>query len=350
MTFVSRWQELSPERCQIRREHVEKRRLGSVIELFVVEPFGNFLESTFKVVLRRPLTRYSEEQKVSRLYLKRKSQPEVLIAEAEGKAEQESLAALLDTIRAVAGIPASLATPAAACILRCAHCGSVVTPANAAHVACDYCSTEVQVPAQIRARIEDVERIDQAETRVDKLVSVLLVAPGAQNVSRRLLWAIGVSATVWLTAVVGAVLVKLHGNNSKVGLLSLFAFPIATVVGMLTLTGVSLGSRQALRLLTLEFGAYPPAHASEAFECRMCGGQLPTVAHQVARCLYCGVDNILGFNLRPQRGRIEGTALLLEDALRRQARLRARSLLLVVFAVIVLAFARSRTCRGSNAL
>ena len=107
-----------------------------------------------------------------------------------------------------------------------------------------------------------------------------------------------------------------------------FLVAIATfgvIAGLYYLVRGQLSDRQALRLLTIGFAARAPTTAGGAHHCRKCNGPLvPPEGSVLVHCVYCGAENVLGFDARGEAKQSEKQVESLDDALERRDAERAR--------------------------
>jgi len=83
--------------------------------------------------------------------------------------------------------------------------------------------------------------------------------------------------------------------------LLLSASGVVTILGCYFLLRYWLVNRMALSVITLSFGAFPPAKDGEPWTCRSCRAPLPPARDGLlARCAYCNSDNVQGIDLRPR--------------------------------------------------
>ena len=249
---------------------------------------------------------------------------EMFIAEAERPIEMESLHALHDSIRHGSwgasddgAAPAAVARkPSSVSVLVCGQCGATVQPDDKPIASCRYCHTQVAVPNDVQERVRAARQVSSSQQVSEKLVVGLLKQPGADRTNRLLvLFGIPMMLSWPLAAAIGAVR-GLFDKVEAVDFLWLGVFPLATILALFLVLRAQLTDRQALRLLTLEFGARKPARSGDPYTCRSCDGPLPEEgAHVVVKCAYCGAENVLGLDLRRAAKPATEQARGLEDAL-----------------------------------
>ncbi len=268
----------------------------------------------------------------------------VLLATAERPLDRDSLQALLDSIRGLASLGTNPTAddkpvPRDIEVLRCPACGAPAAPKDAGTVPCAYCGATIDVPQELRERLEALSAIAERPGIV-AMVQRLLEQPGARVVSARMLvgavvmflaWPIAFGVAAWLQA--GQVLVL---QNATL----LAAFAIAAILGVHLALRAGLTDRQALRLVTLDLGARPPPRPDAPPECHACGAPLAVGDDQlVARCVYCSTDNVIGIDVRREARPLGAARVSLEDALGKRTRQRWlwRSLAMGVVPLVVIA-------------
>lgn len=249
----------------------------------------------------------------------------VVLAAAERPLDRDSLEALLDSIRGLASLgtdaaPDDKPVPRDIEVMRCPACGAPAAPSDANTMACAYCGATIAVPGELRERIRALSVV-AGRASITKLVEQLLEQPGARTVSSRmavgamamfLAWPIAFGVAAWLQA--GRVLVL---ENAML----LAGFAVAAILGVHLALRASLADRQALRLVTLDLGARPPPRPDAPPECHACGAPLAVVADQlVARCVYCGTDNVLDIDVRREARPLGTARMSLQGALRKRKR------------------------------
>jgi hypothetical protein len=138
----------------------------------------------------------------------------------------------------------------------------------------------------------------------------------------RILFVVGVPMMlVWPIAfAIGAVRGLLRDVDA-VDFLWLALFPMATILALFFILRAQLVDRQALKLLTLNFGASEPDKPGDPYRCRGCKAPLPDAQDKiVVRCAYCSADNILGLDLRRDAAPATEEAKGLEDAVAQRSR------------------------------
>lgn len=296
---------------------------------------------------------------VRRLALTRPSKDDLILAEAAGQAEIESLERLYDAIGA-AGTPSGpdqgRSLPPE--ILRCPSCGAPAVPTDQASMPCGFCGADIAIPESLRQRQRAAAELQATEGSRARIVRRLLDQPGADRAARLVVW--GRRIMVWcqplaLTALVvflfhqipdapyseGARVLRVEPSDDAVfGYdLALFALTVTAIVAVVwSALGAYLANRRALRLLCENFGAVPPAGDKAPATCRECGAPLPD--HDGAllvRCVYCSAENVLGIDPRPAALRRKSEKVDLDAALRHRRRARLRLWVTVPLCLVVVA-------------
>ncbi len=275
------------------------------------------------------------EVRVLKLQMNLANGESLILAEAERPIEQESLRALHDSLsggswrggaggkdpRAIAERAQEKQRGLGIRTLHCPTCGAAVAPDDKPSATCRFCATAVPVPEETQERVRAAREVSGAHGVTERLITGLLKQPGADRMNLLLL-VFGVPMMlVWPLAFgIGAWRGVLK-EIDPVDALWLGLFPLATILGALLPLRAQLVDRQALKLLTLNFGAKEPANAGDPYTCRSCSAPLPEAGGKVVvRCAYCGADNILGLDLR--REAVAGTeeAKGLEGAIAQRGR------------------------------
>jgi hypothetical protein len=264
--------------------------------------------------------------------------------DADERASLEALASALGATahaRAHAGAVPARQPPD---LLRCRGCGAPLPLAGGGAVRCPYCQAETPLPAELAAKVLAAERLQHQHARDQELCRALLQQPSARVAN----WAAFTSGalvivTAWVAAAISGAFLVIDGYEAglpRLGglgliLIGLALLPIAFVRRVL-------GSRRALRVLTLGFAATPPARAGELFSCRNCGGPLPEVEPRVllSRCHYCRAENLRLADWRVQAGIVErfaGGQLSPAEALRPMTQVRRRAVWLGLAGVAAIA-------------
>jgi hypothetical protein len=325
-----RWDELAAETCKLeeKQEHQRSlaktvtRTIGVVVFSFLIIPVGMIvlLIDKFRPVKNIPVPDLEEgHTTIWTLVVTPKSGKPISLGEGERPIERASLGAVLETLRAAAGIrsvasegPVPSKGPS---LLRCPSCGAAALLASADFVACRYCGTQVEVPEDLRARLEHADRVVEERHRSEALVQKLLEQPVAERASRY------VNAGAWLMhlAWLGALGMTIHlwwrerldWHNT----LMFIGSAAALIATAFVVMRFALVDRHALRLLTVELGATPD-EALGVYDCRACGAPLAAKPNRLlARCAYCDTDNILGIDLYRRLVPSLGRVRTLEEAL-----------------------------------
>ncbi len=226
----------------------------------------------------------------------------VSLARAEDPIEVESLEALCRTVKAVDRTPGLDTGPqggAGARILACPECSAAVGPQDEDSVTCAHCGARVAMPEALRDMIRATHRGAAERAGTEQAVRDLVRQPGAETTRRLVLAATGLLAVAWAVSVSAMAASWRLDALTLPGLALVLGSPFAFTWGVYYLVRAHLVSRGALRLVSLRFGARPPDREGEPHGCRNCGAPLAAgPADVLVRCLYCGMDSVLTFDLR----------------------------------------------------
>jgi hypothetical protein len=283
-------------------------------------------------ILRSLATRDGEmgmsDIRVLKLQLRLANGEEMIVAEAERPIEQDSLRALHDSLRSgnwrgdKQKDPRQGAMQARAKqqqqgihVLTCQQCGAAVAPDDKPSATCRFCRFQMAVPHETQERVRAARQVSGARAVTEKLIVGLLQQPGADRTNKLLLFFGIPMMLVWpLAFAIGAVRGLLR-DIEFIDFLWLGLFPLATILALFFVLRAQLADRQALRLLTLNFGAKEPARPGDPYTCRSCDAPLPdSPGNVVVKCAYCAADNILGLDLRREAAPATEEAKGLEDA------------------------------------
>lgn len=281
------------------------------------------------------------EVPLRRLWIVTRDGRELLLAEAVDPAEQASVDALIETLKARVGAAPSrpIAPPA---VLGCASCGAPVVPVDG-DARCGHCGATTAVPAELRARVRAVAETTTARAWVAQALTDLLAQPGAAAATAGLIFAVIFAFGAWGAAVALVLVTGLDAvSGFEATLLLLGGLALAAVP--FALVRAALAKRRALHLVTASFGARPPRGVEGAWTCRSCGGALPAASGLVVGCVFCEAENVLGLDLRDeaasgkkQRASLEAVLVGARAERRRLAGAAAGSLALGVVAAAVFA-------------
>jgi uncharacterized protein len=309
------WSELCPPFAEVEATRAERLK---PLRILLHGP-TRLLASVF---LRSPELAVSPRSEVTvwRLWLHRAG-GRICVAEADSETEARSMEAAASSIVAVEeGRRHVVSTPQLEVeLLTCPRCGAPGALEDVERLLCSSCGASMDVPAALRARAAAAMLVKESRRRAAAVASKLLSQPTGEQLNSRL-W------TIWITMLVFpplAFLVWLFhrelGLGAPWGLASpqlvLFS-PIAAVGGMFLLGRLLLVSRRALQLLTLGFGALAPTRDGAPPRCRRCHGPLsaPRVGGATS-CGYCGSDNLVGIDLRPEVDRARAESQTFDEVL-----------------------------------
>ena len=259
--------------------------------------------------------------------------------EAHAAPAEAAVRPAADRRRARAGVDAAAAR---ATVLACPGCGAPVAPSELEHVRCPTCATTVPMPADVRERVRAALLLPREERRAERTVARLLDQPGAQRTALTLAASLALIGAAWPVAIAGTIHLARTDALTFVRGLALVAMPFLLIADGFFLSRLRLVDRRALATLAFGFGARPPASPGGPPSCHACGAPLRAADTTVVRCVFCGVANLLGVDLRAHASRTAAAATSLDDALAARARERRRWRLrtlasLPLFALTVLA-------------
>lgn len=266
-----------------------------------------------------------EKVGIRRLRVARRSGGSVVVAEAERPIEQDSLQALLDSIRADQWYgppdPAARTVPPPVGVVACPGCGAAAVPDETEAVTCPYCGTAVAIPEAVRRGVRDGRVISHERRLSERVLGRLLEQPGARSMGWLFLGASVPMLLAWPLAF------GLAGREWELGTLTSVAsaklafFASAAILSLFFLLRVRLVDRFALRLLTLGFAARAPVNDQAPFTCRRCGAPLPEARDSIhVACVYCRSENLIGLDLGHRAAVETAQADTLGDALRGRSR------------------------------
>lgn len=338
--FAIRLSDLDPARCAVVSEQVQDRSVIRALGRFLYGAGAPLLARFAMIGIRLPDAQRlfgKPVQTIQRLRLVLRSGAERDVADAETRDDQASLAALLDTIRALDEKQEQPPVAGAVEILRCSACGAPVTPTAQAQAECVCCHARVTVPREIAERVAAAETVTRDAARAERVVAKVLRQPGAARAKRWLVFALAFGLASWAATVV-LIAWSWHAERlDRAGASLLIAAPLAVILAVSASVRARLVDRQALRALTLRFAARAPLEPGAPPRCRVCGAPLASPARRViAHCVYCDAENVLGLALRRQGRAVTGMLDTLDDALARRRRARVAWSLLSALGVLLL--------------
>ena len=176
------------------------------------------------------------------------------------------------------------------------------------------------MPQETAQRIAASRKVNANRSVSNDLVKKLLQQPGAHETNSRILWVAIPMLLAWPIAL-GALGARAATETlTSIDVFVLPVVPFLVVGGLFTVLRASLVDRQALRLLTLDFGAQPPLRKGDPHTCRRCGAPLEERPGEVlVTCAYCMCDNVLGLDLGREVAPTEHQARSLEESFRERA-------------------------------
>ncbi|MBW2260795.1 MAG: hypothetical protein JRG91_02395 [Deltaproteobacteria bacterium] len=310
---------------------------------------------TIGYIILRALSRSTEhversDIEVARLILPTNRGDHVILGTAERPIERESLQAVCETIQASdtdEQIPSPrLSQQYQARIIHCPQCQAVIQPRNADTVDCTHCGQSVAMPDELRLKLRDVRQIARSQSSLETLIRSLIRQPSAVRTNVYVFLCAALMFLAWPVALALLTLVDHYDFISPQTMSACFISPLAFILGLFFILRGHTARRGALRLLTLHYGARPPAFEGEPHTCRSCGAPLHEEPDQILiRCTYCEADNILALDLKRRAAPAAEQERRLAEDLRAQRRERTKwsvfsaLAILIVVASILLAVA-----------
>jgi len=247
---------------------------------------------------------------------------ERILARARFSTEQQSLAALVQTLKE-SRYDADPKPAEGARTFACHQCGAPLRPDDADEVECAYCSTVCAVPEELRERIRAARTVRTVHDPLEAKVRALLRQPGARRARIRLSIAGGAIVAVTLLGTALQIYQHIHtGALTFSSVWSIWLFPLAFAGGVFLLLRASLVDRFALGLLTLGNGARRGPGGT--LLCHQCGAALPDAENKViVHCVFCEADSVTGIDLRDLAWRETGEAVSIERVLQTRRTSRA---------------------------
>ncbi|HUS31277.1 MAG TPA: tetratricopeptide repeat protein [Kofleriaceae bacterium] len=275
----------------------------------------------------------------SRAVIDRKQGEPLIVAEAEDESELASLRALCDSVRARLHPEALPLLPPEdrPDLLRCPSCAAAAAPIDADHTTCAYCSAQVPIPKALREKLRATEEVLASSKVSAPLLAKLLKQPSARYATLLSIVAGIPIAAMWILAVVFAVALYRHHGLRAINVVLLSVSALVTIAGCYYLLRFWFVNRMALSVITLSFGAFPPAKEGAPWTCRSCNAPLPPArSGLLARCAFCGSDNVQGIDLRPRAEGARKERATLESAFARRDKDRRNYALRAAAALVVL--------------
>ncbi len=267
-----------------------------------------------------------------------------LRAVAETLVDIECLCAIHELVTARRGegtLPAPTARTTVD-VVACPQCGAPSEPEAYGPTSCLHCGHGILPNERVRALLDAQAAAEGERAGQDGLLRELLGRRDVAGAQRQVLAAVALALVVQLAVVA-------FGTEFDLPLTT--GTPLLRLLGLGTLCVLALGlagyyvfyDRQAVHQLWSEFAARKPRQHGGRPECRQCGAPLEANAWSVtAPCSHCGVENILGLELRAfVTGAKEDTRSLREllDVHRRQrAKARRWSRVAAVAATVLVAW------------
>ncbi len=270
-------------------------------------------------------TRVEQKEGRAKFFLDLGTDIRIPLAESSKPEDIASMKALAATLHAwVQG--ASPQTPAPqspeAALLVCANCGAPIAPTDQPASSCGLCGHSTPMPDEIAEKVRAARMLPADRARSENLVRTLLRQPGAHSVN------------LLLTLLGFVLFAALPFTLATFGVWLFVVLALASLA-LVFFVRLVVSNRRALRLMELNFRARAPSCEGAPWSCRRCGAPLSSPGDEdtVARCVYCGADNLLGVDLRSEATATSQQALHLIDAVRHRRRELATNLGILVVAV-----------------
>jgi DNA-directed RNA polymerase subunit RPC12/RpoP len=270
-------------------------------------------------------TRVEQVEGRAKFFLDLGTDIRITLAESTKPEDIASMNALAATLHAwVQGASPQTPPPQSpqAALLVCAHCGAAIAPTDQPASACGHCGHHTPMPDEIVEKVRAARMLPADRARSENLVRTLLRQPGAHSVNL-------------LLTLLGFVLFAVLPFTLATFGVWLFVVAALASLALVFFVRLVVSNRRALRLMELNFRGRAPSREGAPWSCRRCGAPLPSPADDdtVARCMYCGADNLLGVDLRSEATATSQQALHLTDAIRHRRRELATNLGILVVAV-----------------
>ncbi len=295
----------------------------------------------------------------AQLRIRTKDGRTVLLGRTRSAEDLDSLRALHELFSNRLSTPFEAPPPPA--IVRCGRCGAPVPPCPAASVFCPHCGNAVPVPAEIRTRLEEQERVELPGELGELVVQVsrLPDARKVNRIARRLAICVGATGVLALLAFALFMLCAAP-NMALFGLLVVCTTGI--VAGASAIGGRYVVDRLVFELVGRRFGARAPAEPGDSWRCPDCGAPLPGGGSPLHRCAYCRAYCVVGMDARLSGRSGEGRQIeeeLEAQSLRRSKATRSARVavaamvpalagLCFALAVSAAAFREERACGGGD--
>lgn len=242
----------------------------------------------------------------------------IAVAESADEAEDQALEGAFAAIRRGCGVHADAPSggPGAPRGITCASCGAPTAIDDVPSMPCAFCGQAVTVPEELRRRIREAREHAALSTEVERAVERILDQPGADRTNLVIVLA-GTAGGAAMLATMTAPLfvIALHANLASTAMGALAG--LSLTAGLILLAHAFVSDRCGLRALMLGFTAKPSAAGAD---CRRCSAPLPAQHASgsrpplVARCVYCGVDNILAPGVERDVADVRSVNVELRDA------------------------------------
>lgn len=315
------WQQVIGSQCRVESCSVKRVTMGYILLKTASIIYMLSQKRGAVWIVERP------DVLVDRLLLRLNDGTTIVAAEAERPIEKESLCALRDTIEAsdvdeprpAAGhraLAEDCQRTRQIALLVCPSCGAPCAPSETGVVQCRHCATRVPVPEDLRQRVEAQRRVSEGSRSTQDILRQLVGMPGAAGTLGFMSVAALYMLAAWLLPIGWLPVLWAYGRLDAVAVTALIVSPLAIILALFFLLRAHVTDRQALRLLTMQFGARSPERPGDPYGCRRCGAPLPERQGEVlVTCPFCNAENILSLDLRRDVQPVETQQTSLAEAL-----------------------------------
>jgi len=222
------------------------------------------------------------------------------VAEADQAGEQHSLKLLFLTLENYGSDdPKETAADLKSTTLNCGGCGNPIAPADLEYIVCHYCNDKTLMPAELREKVRAASTVSDLRALSASLLKRLMNQPDARYSAQTLIKGGAILVAVWPVAAIIILLINYRNPLDFNTGWAIGTGMTAMITSVFFLVRARFSDRQALRIMTLGFGAIPPEKKGWPYTCHSCGAPLPVVADALTvSCVFCDADNIIGLDFR----------------------------------------------------
>jgi DNA-directed RNA polymerase subunit RPC12/RpoP len=210
--------------------------------------------------------------------------------------ERDSLAAIRDLLASWPRPGDTRAKPAAAvasALLSCSACGAPLRVVDADDVECPACRARTPVPAKLRDHLRAARALRAQSAASARAVANLVRQPGHAASGFWIAASAGVLAPI-VPLFVTAASLRFAGHPALYHLAALIIPALVALSIPFVVLGLrATANRGALRGIVLGLRARPATAPGAPPRCRACSADLDAGATDLARCAYCGADNVV---------------------------------------------------------